>query len=64
MSKYKVGDVVKLNSGGPNVTVHAVGPKSSNDGFVWLKEGEVQVQWFDEKQMKDAIFTENELHPV
>ena len=44
MSDLKVGDVVRLKSGGPVMTVAKMG-----DGYVIC-------QWFDEKKMRRANF--------
>lgn len=40
MSEFKVGDVVRLKSGGPQMTIHD-----------FLEDGKVECAWFDEKKI-------------
>ena len=44
-TELKVGDVVRLRSGGPDMTVHTV----DNDGSVYC-------QWFENKKLENASF--------
>jgi uncharacterized protein YodC (DUF2158 family) len=61
--KFQVGDVVRLKSGGPNMTVtnYAVYPFHST-------EAQYQCKWFDEKHKQGnanlELFKEAELEPV
>jgi uncharacterized protein YodC (DUF2158 family) len=48
---YKVGDVVILKSGGPNMTIEKIGPI----GF-YKKELGAHCCWFEEKQSKHDVF--------
>jgi uncharacterized protein YodC (DUF2158 family) len=53
---YKVGDVVKLKSGGPDMTVKRIIP-SSNQGDVY------ECQWFAGKGLQHGIFPPESLDP-
>jgi uncharacterized protein YodC (DUF2158 family) len=55
---YSVGDVVKLKSGGPRMTVTHVGP-------VALAEGDWLVcQWFDEQgELRQDVFAFDRVRP-
>lgn len=44
MREFKVGDTVKLKSGGPAMTINKI------DG------NEISCQWFDNKEIKGATF--------
>lgn len=53
--RYKIGDVVKLNSGGPFMTV---------SGYVTGLEDKgnfVEVTWFDDGRIEHSIFLEEML---
>ncbi|MCI5209176.1 MAG: DUF2158 domain-containing protein, partial [Candidatus Electrothrix sp. ATG2] len=57
MSYIKVGDVVTLKSGGPNMTVQKIigSSQSHADKLASLqaaKDGDVKCQWFDETDLK------------
>jgi uncharacterized protein YodC (DUF2158 family) len=56
MAGIKVGDLVKLKSGGPTMTVE--GP----DDDV-LKTGQVRCQWFSGSRLSRAIFHQDALVP-
>lgn len=61
MSKFKVGDVVVLNSGGPKMTIRDVKTKKSFSNSS-SQETEYEVVWFDEKkEERYASFTESVL---
>ena len=50
MAKFAVGDTVELNSGGPKMTIQAVGPLASVPNVIGgrqLKADEVYAVWFE-----------------
>ena len=50
---FKAGDVVKLKSGGPKMTIEKIGATSSAN-----EENVAHCVWFDkDEQMKDGKFT-------
>ena len=50
MSEFKKGDVVRLKSGGPRMTVQSVG------NFTLIEDG-VKCVWFsDKKELKEEVF--------
>lgn len=51
-----IGEVVQLKSGGPKMTVRAVG--AANDGTPW-----VSCQWFSDEGVKSAEFHPEALQP-
>ncbi|MCA8304170.1 DUF2158 domain-containing protein [Burkholderia seminalis] len=53
--KFKVGDIVQLKSGGPEMTVNAL-PGVYRDDY--------QCQWFAGKKLEAGDFPENSLQPV
>jgi uncharacterized protein YodC (DUF2158 family) len=53
--KFKVGDIVQLKSGGPEMTVNQ-GPVSYRDAY--------HCQWFAGKKLESGDFPENSLKPV
>ncbi|MCX7066515.1 MAG: DUF2158 domain-containing protein [Methylococcales bacterium] len=59
MRKYITGDVVKLKSGSPNMTV--VRYKNAISGGKAVESDNVECTWFDENELKTAIFHENTL---
>lgn len=46
---FEVGDVVKLKSGGPKMTVKGAGPNQSGDPTVWCV-------WFEGSKQLDGDF--------
>ncbi|KKM75506.1 hypothetical protein LCGC14_1389550 [marine sediment metagenome] len=64
IQKYPIGIVVKLNSGGPEMTINAFGtwyPKdalfdgstlSHKYGCIWFNGNEKQGAWFKEEEIK------------
>lgn len=61
MSKFKIGDVVVLNSGGPKMTIEFIEIKSFISGHL-LSEPKYAVVWFDQKNEKQyGKFTESVL---
>lgn len=75
MAKFNVGDVVQLNSGGPDMTVAAVYElESSNKELAQLyasnhtKYGDCAAfymcQWFNNQDVKERVFPEEMLDLV
>lgn len=58
-NKYKIGDIVKLKSGGPEMTVRKV---DSNMGGEFL--GSYRCQWFAGKKLDAGVFPEESLVEV
>ena len=59
-NKYAVGDVVKLNAGGPDMSVYLVSRDSSTDVF----KGTYRCQWFAGKKLESGLFDEEGLLKV
>jgi uncharacterized protein YodC (DUF2158 family) len=53
----KVGDVVRLKTGGPNMTVQRIYEVSER-----RKEAEVETVWFDQIAMKDGTTAWGDMH--
>lgn len=58
-NKFELGDIVKLKSGGPDMTVKEVHTKM-NDEF----SGSYRCQWFAGKKLDMGIFPEESLVAV
>ena len=56
MSKYQIGDKVKLKSGGPVMTVHQVGVT-----YPQQYKGNLRCQWFAGKKLEEGYFPEASL---
>ena len=54
MSEFKPGDIVRLKSGGPQMTVESIDKK----------DGGLLCLWFDEGQLEDAVFESVALVPT
>ena len=54
-SKFAIGDIVKLNSGGPEMTVQSL-PGSSNSNY--------RCQWFAGKKLESGSFPPDSLELV
>lgn len=63
--KFKAGEVVRLKSGGPKMTIawlefhHNM---SSNQYDIFT--GEVLCEWFDDKELKQSKFQQNSLEKI
>jgi uncharacterized protein YodC (DUF2158 family) len=55
--KYKIGDIVELNSGGPRMTVSQLGSPID-------EVSRVQCQWFAGSKQQEAWFPEDSLNPA
>lgn len=69
MSDIKVGDVVTLKSGGPNMTVQRIidDSRSQANTLASMRGGEVGdvvCQWFDETDLKSNTFPPESLETV
>ena len=57
--KFKLGDVVRLKSGGPNMTVCEIGK------YGYDEDEKYKCRWFDEKHKPtELLFVEQELELV
>jgi uncharacterized protein YodC (DUF2158 family) len=64
---FKTGDIVRLNSGGPNMTVNKVIGQSKDQKIKNIelflkaskgyKDGDVKCQWFVNNDLKEGYFT-------
>ena len=61
MSPFKIGDVVRLKSGSPEMTITSVGDQV---GLVRLGPESVACRWFDGKKMMSARFPPDSLQQV
>jgi len=67
---FKKGDIVQLNSGGPNMTVeHIVGQtttKQQTTAYILggSQEGYLSTQWFAGTELKKGIFAPELVHIV
>lgn len=59
-NKYSCGDIVKLKSGGPDMTVKDVGSHFSSKEFT----GNYTCQWFAGKKLDTGSFPEESLVDV
>lgn len=57
---FKVGDIVKLKSGGPNMTVNEILINHTTD----LPTGKYRCQWFAGKKLDTGLFPVESLEPV
>jgi uncharacterized protein YodC (DUF2158 family) len=58
VTKYKVGDVVVLKSGGPLMTVHSIGlftATAPDEGLLCV--------WFDDKRRVEDVFHPDAVEP-
>ncbi|WP_369920369.1 YodC family protein [Marinomonas polaris] len=59
-NKYNIGDIVKIKSGGPDMTINKVSINVSTEEFT----GNYHCQWFAGKKLDTGIFPEDSLVPV
>lgn len=57
---FNVGDIVKLKSGGPEMTINSVSTNSQTGEFT----GVYTCQWFAGKKLDQGRFPEESLIPV
>jgi len=63
--KFKVGDVVELNSGGPEMSVTKVIDANSDDIQYMIDKKElVYTTWFIERECKEAVFPPETLRKI
>lgn len=59
-NKFEVGQVVKLKSGGPDMTIESLRKNFDTKAFL----GEYSCQWFAGKKLEKGIFPEQSLELV
>tara|TARA_R110001583_G_scaffold187532_1_gene348925 strand:- start:2298 stop:2492 length:195 start_codon:yes stop_codon:yes gene_type:complete len=59
-NKYNIGDIVKLKSGGPDMTINRVTTNTSTGEFT----GYYHCQWFAGKKLDTGTFPEDSLVPM
>jgi uncharacterized protein YodC (DUF2158 family) len=59
-NKYSIGDIVKLNAGGPDMSILGFGARALKEGF----QGTYKCQWFAGKKLEHGLFTEESLLKV
>ncbi len=62
MSKYRIGTIVRLRSGGPAMTVERSDPNNENGVYcAYFIDGVPQAMPFDEAELEPSFPTEREL---
>lgn len=46
LKKFNPGDIVRLKSGGPDMTVSSYNSKDEGVGCMWFNDGDVKVRFF------------------
>lgn len=63
-SKYKIGDMVRLNVGGPDMAVKSISRRKIYETGEYVFDGEYNCQWFAGKKLDNGSFPEDSLNPV
>ncbi|OCK50627.1 hypothetical protein BA768_19555 [Chryseobacterium sp. CBo1] len=64
-SNFKVGDIVRLKSGSPDMTINEIATsKGTYSGREDLKINKVRAQWFVNTTLHSGDFTEPQLEKV
>jgi uncharacterized protein YodC (DUF2158 family) len=58
MARFQPGQLVRLKSGGPPMTVKQWFPAPGRDG------GEYRCQWFSGAKLSDGLFSEESIEPA
>ena len=58
--KYKIGDKVRLNVGGPDMAIQSLTTQTLQSEF----KGSYRCQWFAGKKLDNGVFPEDSLVPV
>jgi uncharacterized protein YodC (DUF2158 family) len=67
MVKFKVGDIVRLKSGGPKMTVNPLPASPDAERLAELEHGQderTRCSWFDGKKFLSEVFHADALEPV
>jgi uncharacterized protein YodC (DUF2158 family) len=59
--KFQIGDVVKLKSGGEEMTIIDIEMVVSTDDYPDFFDGKVKVRWFEDKKMLTATIHQDAL---
>ncbi|GHT51770.1 hypothetical protein AGMMS49982_10110 [Bacteroidia bacterium] len=63
--KFKIGDVVCLNSGGPNMTVERYSKLEKLNSKETEETSKVECRYFDDKgELKVSVFEQGVLHLI
>ncbi|MEO4110900.1 YodC family protein [Acinetobacter pittii] len=62
--KYAIGDIVKLNAGGPDMTIRSQGRYRPRDSETYQFNGIYECQWFAGKKLESGDFREESLDLV
>lgn len=60
--KYKIGNIVIINSGGPNMTINTVNENLEENKYVF--NGTYECLWFDNFTIKKETFYEQTISKV
>lgn len=66
-TKFKIGDVVGLKSGGPEMTIKEIITRTVSfmgEATSELKQNEIKTQWFFNNELKSGTFNEDQLESL
>ncbi|PKC35341.1 hypothetical protein V462_11515 [Pantoea ananatis 15320] len=63
-NQFKVGDVVKLKSGGPDMTIKKLGESYNRDQEIYQWDNTYTCQWFAGKKLESGSFPHDSVEQV